>query len=106
MMLVATVLLVGGNCFNSLVAQQVVGELQMVCSAWVLCARADHRRCCCSWDLVSVDSLDDVASTLLLRNCAQGVALFAQWLAGCIQSLRNAEYNGRSSVRMSACACG
>ena len=62
--------------------------------------------CCCSWDLVSVDSLDDVASTLLLRNCAQGVALFAQWLAGCIQSLRNAEYNGRSSVRMSACACG
>ena len=33
-----------------------------------------------SWDVVSVDSLDDVASMLLLRNGAQGVALFAQWL--------------------------
>ena len=33
MMLVATVLPVGGNCFNLLVAQHVVGELQMVCSA-------------------------------------------------------------------------
>jgi hypothetical protein len=59
--------------------------------------------------LVSVYSIDDAASMLLAALCAEGVALVAQWLCvafnRCTMKAASMCWNGRLSVRMSACAC-
>ena len=146
MMLVAIVLPQCGNCFKLLVAQHVVGVLQMVSSAGycVLMRTIGVARCrvrrigvdvqqssesnghCCSgrcllqccdicWvmvlqlGLVSVYSIDDVRHQCCLRHYVWRVALVAQWLCvafnRCTMKAASMCWNGRLSVRMSACAC-
>ena len=140
-MLVAIVLPHCGNCFKLLVAQHVMGVLQMVSyvgycvlKRTIGVARCRVRRigsmCSNHWSpmgiaavdgaycsvvmvlqlgLVSVYSIDDAASMLLAALCAEGVALVAQWLCvafnRCTMKAASMCWNGRLSVRMSACAC-